>query len=197
MLKIAINKEKICIPDKYEPTIFDFDGYQYTDTILGQICFKIFDTPGMSCFDRLRQLIYLDANIAVICYSVDSRQSFWNARHRWYDEIRYGFCPKGIPIILAATKTDLRNDSNILNRLKNEGNTIISTEEGKQLAECIEAYAYSECTSKDRKSILELFREALKAYCNFGKLTQTENTKNIYSRLKRKLEYHKIICTVC
>ncbi|VDM95042.1 unnamed protein product [Thelazia callipaeda] len=178
LLKVLINAEKLRIPNKYEPTvstgwlasfiayfcacaykftenlkkvkIFDFEGYQCADKILEPFSFKIYDTSGKTRYDRLRQLTYLDVNVVVICFSIDSRKSFWNAEHRWYDEIRYGFCPKNVPFVLVATKCDLRGDSSTVEKLEKERINLISTEEGKKLAERINAYAYRECTSKNR-----------------------------------------------
>ncbi|VDK85880.1 unnamed protein product [Onchocerca ochengi] len=191
MLKTLINMEKLDAFYRYEPTILDFEGLDYTNELLKPFFFKIYDTPGKSYFDRLRQLTYLDANVVVICFSIDSRKSFWNAHHRWYDEIRYGFCPKDIPFILTATKTDLRNDPDTINRLQTEGTIVISTEEGKKLAKHIGACAYTECSCKNRESVLEVFREALKSYCNFHNVTETQQIKSLRDKLKHKLEYHK------
>ncbi|KAM3728676.1 Rho-related GTP-binding protein RhoA-B [Dirofilaria immitis] len=196
MLKTLINMENICIFPKYEPTVFDFEGLNYTNKLLEPFFFKIFDTSGKSYFDRLRQLTFLDANIIIICYSIDSRKSFWNAHHRWYDEIQYGFCPKNIPFILAATKTDLRNDQDTINRLKAENTITVSAEEGKKLAERIGAYAYTECTCKNRESIFEVFRIALKSYCDFYNATETEQNKYFKDKLKSKLKYRKNICFI-
>ncbi|KAM3728677.1 Rho-related GTP-binding protein RhoA-B [Dirofilaria immitis] len=176
--------------------VFDFEGLNYTNKLLEPFFFKIFDTSGKSYFDRLRQLTFLDANIIIICYSIDSRKSFWNAHHRWYDEIQYGFCPKNIPFILAATKTDLRNDQDTINRLKAENTITVSAEEGKKLAERIGAYAYTECTCKNRESIFEVFRIALKSYCDFYNATETEQNKYFKDKLKSKLKYRKNICFI-
>ena len=43
-----------------------------------------------------------------MCYSVDSKSSLANVKAKWFPEIRH-YCPN-TPIILVATKTDLRGD---------------------------------------------------------------------------------------
>lgn len=71
---------------------------------------------------------------------------------QWHDEILHGFCPKNIPFILTATKVNLRNDPKTINQLEAEGTLVVSSEEGKKLAERIAAYAYTECANTDRVS---------------------------------------------
>ncbi|MCP9263258.1 cytochrome c oxidase subunit 2 [Dirofilaria immitis] len=48
-----------------------------------------------------------------------------------------------------ATKTDLRNDQDTINRLKAENTITVSAEEGKSWRNVL-AYAYTECTCKNR-----------------------------------------------
>ena len=47
-------------------------------------------------------------HIFLVCYSVDSKSSLANVKSKWFPEIKH-YCPN-TPIILVATKTDLRND---------------------------------------------------------------------------------------
>ena len=47
-------------------------------------------------------------NIFLMCFAVNLRNSFQNIKSKWFPEIRH-YCPN-TPIILVATKTDLRDD---------------------------------------------------------------------------------------
>ena len=50
----------------------------------------------------------LQQDIFLVCFSVISRTSLQNVKGKWFPEIRH-YCPDA-PIILVATKTDLRDD---------------------------------------------------------------------------------------
>ncbi|XP_034622470.1 ras-like GTP-binding protein rhoA isoform X2 [Trachemys scripta elegans] len=57
------------------------------------------------------------------------------------------------PIVLVATKKELRNDEGVLERLATLEQEPIKTEEGKALAASIGAYAYLECSAKTKDGI--------------------------------------------
>lgn len=58
-----------------------------------------------------------------------------------------------VPIVLVATKTDLRNDPTI---------DVISTSEGKRMKDKIKAARYMECSAKNMEGLSEIFIEAVK-----------------------------------
>ncbi|VDK28327.1 unnamed protein product [Gongylonema pulchrum] len=185
MLKV-LTHESLTVPDEYVPTIFDLDGRLFTDSFFGSLSFKVYDTAGKSRYDRLRQLTCLDANVVIICYSINSRSSFWDAEYRveliclnkfvkaesselpikqsqlslkllgyknylqWYDEIRFGFFPRATPFVLAATKIDLRTDESMKIILRDERDSMVSSIEGRNLSRRIGAFAYVECSAKNR-----------------------------------------------
>jgi len=70
-------------------------------------------------------------------------------------------CPD-TPFILVGTKTDLREDEETINRLKDKGKEAISTKVGSQRAKDIKAKYYLECSSKDLPSVNEIFQKAVK-----------------------------------
>jgi hypothetical protein len=45
--------------------------------------------------------------VVIICFSIDSRESFANVKEMWLPEVRH-FCGNRVPILLVATKIDLR-----------------------------------------------------------------------------------------
>ncbi|CAM2112249.1 unnamed protein product [Caretta caretta] len=68
-----------------------------------------------------------------------------------HQEVRL-FCPTA-PIVLVATKKELRNDEGVLERLAKLEQEPIKTAEGKALAASIGAYAYLECSAKTKDGI--------------------------------------------
>ena len=68
-------------------------------------------TAGQEDYDRLRPLSYPQTDVFMLCYSVNSRCSFDNIQSKWIPEI-HRFCP-GTPVVLVATKDDLRNGNNV------------------------------------------------------------------------------------
>lgn len=69
----------------------------------------------------------------------------------WVPEIKL-FCPT-VPIILVATKSELRDDEGIRKKLATQGYEPINTIEGKALAARIGAYAYLECSAKTKEGV--------------------------------------------
>ncbi len=64
---------------------------------------------------RDRPLFYQDATLFWICFSVVDPPSFEQVLARWVPEVRY-HCPY-VPIVLVGTKSDLREDPQILQSL--------------------------------------------------------------------------------
>lgn len=113
----------------------------------------LWDTAGQEEYDRLRPLSYPNTDVIVVCFSVESPKSYKSVTERWIPEIRH-FCPR-IPYILICTKKDLRNDEEAIARKR-----LIPIEEGKQLADKIDALAYLECSAKLRDGVTEVFKQA-------------------------------------
>lgn len=57
---------------------------------------KLHDTAGQEDYERIRQVIYKEANVFILCYSLDNRSSFENIVSKWYPELQ----PFQLPIIL-------------------------------------------------------------------------------------------------
>ena len=70
---------------------------------------NIFDTAGQEDYDKLRPIGYSNVDVVLVCFSVDSRDSFANVESVWYKEMNH-FC-KDAPLILVCNKTDLREES--------------------------------------------------------------------------------------
>ena len=67
-----------------------------------------------------------------------------------------------VPIVLVGTKLDMREDPEVLKKLKEKNSQPITTENGKNMQREIGAAAYIECSAKSQKGLKEVFHEAIK-----------------------------------
>ena len=68
-------------PEEYVPTIFD----NFVSELLmdgKNIELALWDTAGQSDYDRLRPLSYPGTDVVVICFAIDSRESFLNVTEK-------------------------------------------------------------------------------------------------------------------
>ena len=116
----------------------------------------LWDTAGQEDYDRLRPLSYPGTDVFLICYAVDNRASFKNARNKWSEEIKH--YAGDAPIILVATKVDLRQ------KAEKEDLSIdcVSTEEGQRLAQEIGAYKSVECSALTQYQLKDVFDESIR-----------------------------------
>merc|ERR1712241_922925 len=71
---------------------------------------SIWDTPGQSDWDKLRQRSYPQTDVFLVCFSVMLPKSLENVRTRWAPEL-HKLCPK-VPFLLIGTQSHLRNETN-------------------------------------------------------------------------------------
>lgn len=79
--------------------------------------------------------------------------------NQWYPEVSH-FC-EGVPVILIATKIDLRRDQRAIDLLKAQGRHPVTTEEGTAVARKIGA-SYAEVSAMHGHGVEEVFDMALK-----------------------------------
>ena len=116
-----------------------------------------------------------------MCFSIDSPDSLENIPEKWTPEVKH-FCPN-VPIILVGNKKvgmtkltscleqmtecllfqDLRNDSNTVKELSKMKQEPVKPEEGRTIAEKINAFAYLECSAKSKEGVREVFETATRA----------------------------------
>ena len=140
-------------PERYVPTIFE----NYTQAVdIQGVPYKlhIWDTAGQDEYDRLRPLSYSGANAILLCFALDSKQSFVNLSERWIGEVKH-YC-KDAKIILIGTKADLRQTGN--------PNHVTDDEAKGFLAEQ-KCDAFIPCSPKSGDGVDQVFPAAAKA-CN-------------------------------
>ncbi|NXL85968.1 RHOB protein, partial [Alectura lathami] len=140
------------LPTFYEPTLLDSYATDIEEdgTEMELILFDMSGKDEVS-YRNLRSVFYEDTNVILICFSVDRPDSQQNILDFWVPEIKL-FCPT-VPIILVATKIELRDDEDIRKKLATQGYEPINTIEGKALAARIGAYAYLECSAKTKEGV--------------------------------------------
>ncbi|KAI0811078.1 P-loop containing nucleoside triphosphate hydrolase protein [Irpex lacteus] len=145
-------------PEAYIPTVFE--NYVTLVNFEGKLVeLALWDTAGQEEYDRLRPLSYPESDVILIIFSVDFPVSLGNVTDKWYPEVAH-FC-EGTPLILVATKTDLRRDEQTKRMLNAQGQTPVTPEQGAAVAREIGA-KYIECSAKTGTGIQEVFTLALK-----------------------------------
>ncbi|XP_073673820.1 ras homolog family member Ga [Garra rufa] len=150
-------------PKEYIPTVFD--NYSAQLAVESKVVsLNLWDTAGQEEYDRLRTLSYPQTNVFIICFCIASPSSYENVKLKWYPEVSE-HCPN-VPILLVGTKKDLRDDSEVLNKLKEKNLSLVSQQQGTALARQIQASKYMECSALNQEGVKEVFTEAVRAFLN-------------------------------
>ncbi|KAJ3404314.1 GTP-binding protein Rho1 [Chytriomyces hyalinus] len=144
-------------PEVYVPTVFE---NQVTDIQIDgrRYLLALWDTAGQEDYSRLRPLSYPDSDVILICYSVDILDSFDNIQTQ-----KLSTTAKGVPFLLVALKTDLRNDPTVIATLAKSGQSPIQAAQGRELAEKIGAYRYVECSARNQEGVQDVFEHGMGA----------------------------------
>ncbi|XP_058244823.1 rho-related GTP-binding protein RhoA-A [Hemibagrus wyckioides] len=157
-LLIVFSKDQF--PEVYVPTVFE--NYVADIEVDGkQVELALWDTAGQEDYDRLRPLSYPDTDVILMCFSIDSPDSLENIPEKWTPEVKH-FCPN-VPIILVGNKKDLRNDEHTRRELAKMKQEPVKAEEGKDMANRINAAGYLECSAKTKDGVREVFEMATRA----------------------------------
>ncbi|NXR46070.1 RHOD protein, partial [Hippolais icterina] len=147
-------------PEAYIPTVFE--RYTAFLQVAGKpVKIHLWDTAGQEDYDRLRPLSYSDANVVLICFDVTDSNSFDNILTKWYPEVNH-FC-KGVPVLLVGCKMDLRQDQEMLQKLKDGRMQPISRLQGEAMARQVRAVSYMECSARYRDNVENIFVTATSA----------------------------------
>ena len=93
-------------------------------------------------YDDVSSHSFDDASVIILCYSIISPQSYDNICEKWLPAIQ--FLPNPVPVILLGTKSDLRTNQMLLERLARAGLEPKTEKDGKQLAKQISAIHFEE-----------------------------------------------------
>ncbi|XP_070537682.1 ras-related C3 botulinum toxin substrate 1-like isoform X1 [Ptychodera flava] len=144
-------------PQEYVPTVFDnFSANLHVDGLLVNL--GLWDTAGQEDYDRLRPLSYPQTDVFIMCFSVVSEVSYDNVLSKWDPEINHHV--PSAPKILVGTKIDLRENKEVLEKLKEKGKSPIKKDAGQKLAGKIGAVRYMESSALTQEGIKEVFEEA-------------------------------------
>lgn len=137
-------------PSEYTPTVFD--NYQADGDMDGKkYQLGFFDTGGGEDYERLRPLSYPQTDVFTLLFDVSNSDERFNEIHSyWWAELHH-HCPD-VPIVLVASKIDLR---------KGDGSKTISKEEGQVMSERIGAAKYMEISSLENLGLNELYKEVI------------------------------------
>lgn len=157
-LLVVFSKDEF--PDTYMPTVFE--NY-VADVQIGDklVELALWDTAGQEDYDCLRPVFYPDTDVILLCFSIDNPDSLRNVTDRWTPEMN-NYLPK-VPVILVGNKKDLRNDKETKEELALTKEKPVTWEEGKNMAELIDAFAYLECSAKTKEGVWEVFEAATRA----------------------------------
>ena len=146
-------------PTDYVPTVFD--NYSANIMVDGRtITLELWDTAGQEEYDSLRPLSYPGTSIFLVCFSVDNPSSYENIKIKWFPEIKH-HSPSS-PLILVATKADLRSDVGFVNQLAKSNIHPVSQEQGEDLKKHIKAVKFVECSAKTNQGIKQVFDDAIR-----------------------------------
>eukprot|EP00455_Lapot_gusevi_P005751 TRINITY_DN1245_c0_g2_i3.p1 TRINITY_DN1245_c0_g2~~TRINITY_DN1245_c0_g2_i3.p1 ORF type:complete len:194 (+),score=68.06 TRINITY_DN1245_c0_g2_i3:140-721(+) len=163
---LLISYTQNSFPNGYVPTVFD--NYACNVMVDGKpVVLGLWDTAGQEDYDRLRPLSYPQTDVFMLCYSIINPNSYDNVKARWYPELQH-HCP-GTPIVLVATKSDLRGDSEYEQVLVSKGLRMVTTEEGKRMADDIGAVNFIESSALTQDNLKETFDMVIRAAFASGK----------------------------
>jgi len=138
-------------PSAYVPTVFD--NYAVTVLVGGEAhTLGLFDTAGQEDFEKLRPLAYPNADVILICFSVNQPSSLKNVRDIWAPEVKR-FCPER-PFLLVGTQTDLRDSTSVQS---------VASNKGMKMAKEVGAIMYLECSALTQRGLKKVFDEAIMA----------------------------------
>ena len=157
---------------EYSPTIFD-NIYHYLNFDDKTYELDIRDTSGAPEYSNLITSNLKDVDIAIICFAVDNRVSFYNVKAYWMQKV------KEVPTILLGLKIDLR-----YNQDKDSPLQIINYQEGLELAQSLNMKYMEFCQTKDAKQQLENIETLLKLSFEYMKENQEIDTDKNKSNKK-------------
>ncbi|CAL5984563.1 Rac/Rho-like_protein [Hexamita inflata] len=154
-------------PEEYVPMLSDLEFLQIQSNKTS-FQFNIWDSCAYGGYDRLRPLSYDNADVFLVCYSIDSQISLCAVTSKWLPEIRQ-YQPT-VPFILVGMKSDLIETNRQL----------VSLEEADQIAQQHGAFSHVQCSSLNEFNLKLVVHKAVLAAFN-GKFS-IQQGKGIYKK---------------
>jgi len=82
-------------------------------------------------------------------------------KEKWFPEVHH-HCP-GVPCLIVGTQVDLRDDSQVIEKLARQKQRTVIPEQGERLARELGAVKYVECSALTQKGLKNVFDEAIVA----------------------------------
>lgn len=146
--------------DTYTATGIDTYHTTYQVSAAHKIHVSIWDTSGDQSYDRVRPVSYADADLVLVCYSIEKPETLHHIATKWLPEIKE-HCPHQ-PIIVVGCGSDMRTDGDVLARLSANGQSPVTYDQGLKAAKDIEALVYSETSAKtSERSVKDILEVAI------------------------------------
>ncbi|KAK6104792.1 Ras family protein [Brugia pahangi] len=151
--------------EQYTPTAFD--DYAIEALVNGKTkVLTVCDTAGEDDYNTLRPLSYPDADLFIVCYSVERPESLKSVAEKWIPEIRR-FCPD-VPILIVGNKKDIRNENG--REMQKECNDenfmqhkqLVNFDDAIACAKEFSAHQVIECSAKTKEGIRQVFDAAIR-----------------------------------
>ena len=130
---------------------------------------------------RLRTVMYLGADVTLLCYSVDCQESFANISNKWFPEVK-SHCPKTPVILVGLRRTDETGQSS---HKLHDNRQVVTVNSGKKLRSAIGASDFMECSALKGEGVQDVLESAIKATLKNRKKEQ----------MKRRLRGFVCCCT--
>ena len=164
-------------PTDYVPTIFEH--YTANIEVDNQVYkLSLSDTAGQEDYEHLRTLVYPQANVFIIAFSVIDPSSFENATKKWYPELNEH--NKKATKIFAGNKIDMRDE-----KLTEVGKGHVSKEIGEKVVSRM-GCKYLECSALTQEGLHAIFNEAIRS-CS-GKNDKRKDDKGVDRKVDQNNE---------
>eukprot|EP01113_Clastostelium_recurvatum_P000115 TRINITY_DN10055_c0_g2_i1.p1 TRINITY_DN10055_c0_g2~~TRINITY_DN10055_c0_g2_i1.p1 ORF type:complete len:237 (+),score=45.54 TRINITY_DN10055_c0_g2_i1:49-711(+) len=127
---------------------------------------SLWETGSRGDYEEIRPLTYPNTDLFFLFYSVISRISLDNIVEKYHPEIT-SHCPK-TPFFLIGLKQDLREDEEIITRLKEKGTTPVDPHRACKIGHELQAAAQFVCSSKTGEGCKEILK-ATARFLTLGK----------------------------
>ncbi len=156
MVTTAAKKEQQ--PDEGEQRERMFLSYHTTMEVDGAPAqVELCDTQADMDHQEQRKRLCKMADLIFLCYSTVSPQSLEHVVQKWALEVR----ELNKPMILLGNKTDLRDNEEIVARLKAKGMQCVTRQQGQEAAEQVGALCFFELSCLEPDPLAAVFKEGL------------------------------------